>query len=167
MGAAGGAGAAVRVSAFQRAASAAVGDRHSPTTRRPARARSAAISPTRRSRPRSGSSTRTNSTSIRSLPSGAIGMCIDEFNGDNFDHGQRSASSAAAISGQVRTNGRPIESTAVPPGTPHWGAKWKQAMRDNYLSTMICGAACTAPATATRRTISISIPPTRTGSAGR
>ena len=31
---------------------------------------------------------------------------------------------------------------AVPPGTPAWGAKWKQALRDNYLSSVICGAAC-------------------------
>jgi gluconate 2-dehydrogenase alpha chain len=31
---------------------------------------------------------------------------------------------------------------AVPPGTPAWGAKWKLALRDNYLSSVICGAAC-------------------------
>ena len=24
----------------------------------------------------------------------------------------------------------------MPPGTPNWGAKWKQAVRDNYLSTV-------------------------------
>jgi gluconate 2-dehydrogenase alpha chain len=33
---------------------------------------------------------------------------------------------------------------AVPPGTPAWGAKWKEALRDNYLSSVICGAACHA-----------------------
>jgi gluconate 2-dehydrogenase alpha chain len=38
--------------------------------------------------------------------------------------------------GQVQTNGRPIQSTLVPPGTPKWGAAWKSAVRDNYLSTV-------------------------------
>ena len=75
------------------------------------------------------------------VASGAIGMCIDEFNGDNFDHGPAGFVGGGYI-GQVRTNGRPLESMAVPPGTPGWGAKWKQALRDNYLSTIICGGAC-------------------------
>jgi gluconate 2-dehydrogenase alpha chain len=30
----------------------------------------------------------------------------------------------------------------VPPGTPAWGPKWKQALKDNYLSNINCGAAC-------------------------
>ncbi len=77
------------------------------------------------------------------IASGSIGMCIDEFNGDNFDHSQFGFIGGGYI-GQVRTNGRPLESMAVPPGTPAWGAKWKQAVRDNYLSSIICGAACHA-----------------------
>ena len=32
---------------------------------------------------------------------------------------------------------------AVPPGTPGWGAKWKKALRDNYLSTIISAARAT------------------------
>jgi hypothetical protein len=28
---------------------------------------------------------------------------------------------------QVHTNGRPMETAVVPPGTPTWGAQWKQA----------------------------------------
>jgi gluconate 2-dehydrogenase alpha chain len=75
------------------------------------------------------------------IASGAIGMCIDEFNGDNFDHGSAGFVGGGYI-GQVRTNGRPLESMVVPPGTPAWGAKWKQALRDNYLSSVICGGAC-------------------------
>ena len=71
------------------------------------------------------------------VASGSIGMCIDEFNGDNFDHSQLGFVGGGYI-GQVRTNGRPLESMAVPPGTPAWGAKWKQALRDNYLSSVIC-----------------------------
>ena len=47
-------------------------------------------------------------------------MCIDEFNGDNFDHGPLGFVGGGYI-GQVQTNGRPIETTPVPPGTPAWG----------------------------------------------
>ncbi len=74
------------------------------------------------------------------VSAGAIGMCIDEFNGDNFDHSQLGFVGGGYI-GQVQTNGRPIETTAVPPGTPAWGLKWKQALRDNYLSAINAGGA--------------------------
>jgi gluconate 2-dehydrogenase alpha chain len=69
------------------------------------------------------------------IASGAIGMCIDEFNGDNFDHGPHGFVGGGYM-GQVQTGGRPVESTPVPPGTPKWGAAWKSAVRDNYLSTV-------------------------------
>ena len=74
------------------------------------------------------------------IASGAIGMCIDEFNGDNFDHGPHGFVGGGYL-GQVQTNGRPIETTPVPSGTPKWGAKWKKAVRDNYLSTSEAAAA--------------------------
>ncbi|MBS0422060.1 MAG: GMC family oxidoreductase [Proteobacteria bacterium] len=69
------------------------------------------------------------------IASGSIGTCIDEFNGDNFDHGPHGFVGGGYM-GQVQTNGRPIETTPVPPGTPRWGAKWKQQVRDNYLSAL-------------------------------
>jgi gluconate 2-dehydrogenase alpha chain len=69
------------------------------------------------------------------IASGAIGMCIDEFNGDNFDHGPHGFVGGGYM-GQVQTGGRPIQTTPVPPGTPKWGAQWKSAVRDNYLSTV-------------------------------
>jgi gluconate 2-dehydrogenase alpha chain len=73
------------------------------------------------------------------MASGAIGMCIDEFNGDNFDHADLGFVGGGYM-GQVQTNGRPMESTPVPPGTPLWGHGWKQAVRDNYNSTVFAGA---------------------------
>jgi gluconate 2-dehydrogenase alpha chain len=73
------------------------------------------------------------------ISSGAIGMCIDEFNGDNFDHGPLGFVGGGYL-GQVQTNGRPLETTLVPPGTPAWGSAWKRAVRDNYLSTVYSGA---------------------------
>ncbi|MBZ6075695.1 GMC family oxidoreductase [Microvirga puerhi] len=69
------------------------------------------------------------------IASGSIGMCIDEFNGDNFDHGPHGFVGGGYM-GQVQSNGRPIETTPVPSGTPRWGAEWKAAVRDNYLSSV-------------------------------
>lgn len=68
------------------------------------------------------------------IASGAIGMTIDEFNGDNFDHSALGFVGGGYM-GAVQTNGRPILGTTVPPGTPAWGAKWKKAVADNYLSS--------------------------------
>ena len=48
----------------------------------------------------------------------------------------RTALSAGGYVGHVQTGARPIETTLTPPGTPKWGAAWKQAVRDNYLSTV-------------------------------
>jgi gluconate 2-dehydrogenase alpha chain len=75
------------------------------------------------------------------VSAGSIGVCIDEFNGDNFDHGPLGFVGGGYI-GQVQTNGRPIQTTAVPPGTPAWGPEWKQAIKDNYLSTINASSAC-------------------------
>jgi gluconate 2-dehydrogenase alpha chain len=75
------------------------------------------------------------------ISAGSIGMCIDDFNGDNFDHGPLGFVGGGYI-GQVQTNGRPIQTSAVPPGTPAWGSKWKQALKDNYLSTINASGAC-------------------------
>lgn len=69
------------------------------------------------------------------IASGAIGMCIDEFNGDNFDHGPHGFVGGGYM-GMVQPNARPILATIVPPGTPSWGAKWKSAVKDNYLSAI-------------------------------
>ncbi|HTP82224.1 MAG TPA: GMC family oxidoreductase [Alphaproteobacteria bacterium] len=68
------------------------------------------------------------------ISSGAIGMCIDDYNGDNFDHGPLGFVGGGYM-GAVQTNGRPILTTATPKGTPNWGAAWKKAVKENYLST--------------------------------
>jgi len=70
--------------------------------------------------------------------SGGAGMCIDEFNGDNFDHGPHGFVGGGVI-GQMQSGAPPIRTNAVPPGAPRWGAQWKQALRDNYLSTVTPG----------------------------
>jgi gluconate 2-dehydrogenase alpha chain len=70
------------------------------------------------------------------IASGAIGMCIDDYNGDNFDHGPHGFVGGGYM-GMVQPNARPILTTPVPPGTKLWGAEWKQAVKANYLSTIL------------------------------
>jgi gluconate 2-dehydrogenase alpha chain len=68
------------------------------------------------------------------IASGACGICIDDFNGDNFDHSKLGFVGGGYI-GAIQTNGRPILGTPVPNGTPAWGAAWKKAAAENYLSS--------------------------------
>src|SRR2546428_10443656 len=60
------------------------------------------------------------------MAAGGLGMVIDEFNGDNFDH-----SGLGFIGGgffQAATSGsRPIEGRPVPRGPPRWGSEGKRA----------------------------------------
>ncbi|MBC8035985.1 MAG: GMC family oxidoreductase [Rhizobiales bacterium] len=69
---------------------------------------------------------------------GACGMVVDEFNGDNFDHPGLGFIGGGYIA-QWTTNARPIETHPVPEGTPAWGAAWKKAVRDNYLTSTSVG----------------------------
>lgn len=69
------------------------------------------------------------------IGAGALGMIVDDWNGDNFDHGGLGFIHGGYIAGYV-TTGRPIETELVPQGTPKWGAKWKQAFVKNYLTSM-------------------------------
>jgi gluconate 2-dehydrogenase alpha chain len=68
------------------------------------------------------------------IASGSIGMCIDEFNGDNFDHGPHGFVGGGYM-GAVQTNGRPIQTARTPQATPRWGAEWKKAVAKSYLSS--------------------------------
>jgi gluconate 2-dehydrogenase alpha chain len=97
------------------------------------------------------------------VASGAIGMCIDEFNGDNFDHGPHGFIGGGYI-GAVMTNGRPILGTQVPKGTPTWGAKWKKAAAENYLSSY---TAATHGACNSYRDAYLDLDPTYTDAYGR
>jgi gluconate 2-dehydrogenase alpha chain len=68
------------------------------------------------------------------IGAGAMAMVIDDFNGDNFDHGGKGFIGGAYIAGMV-TGGRPIEMIYTPEGTPTWGLKWKHAAAENYLKS--------------------------------
>ncbi|WP_368644358.1 GMC family oxidoreductase [Castellaniella ginsengisoli] len=66
------------------------------------------------------------------MGAGALGQAIDDFNGDNFDHGPEGFIGGGYIA-LWTTGGRPIMQHHLPADTPAWGAGWKQAMADNYL----------------------------------
>ena len=65
------------------------------------------------------------------MAAGSHGTVIDDFNGDNFDHAGLGFFGGAYIQASV-TNGRPINTRPVPPGTPRWGRQWKQATAKWY-----------------------------------
>jgi len=68
------------------------------------------------------------------IGAGSLGMTIDEFNGDNFDHKNLGFIGGGFIQ-ILNTGGRPIEMLYVPEGTPTWGAEWKKAAAKSYLRT--------------------------------
>ena len=70
------------------------------------------------------------------------GMNIDDFNGDNFDHGGLGFFGGAWIWAGT-SNGRPIATRPVPPGTPRWGREWKKATAKWYNHAfVIVASAC-------------------------
>jgi len=73
------------------------------------------------------------------IGAGSLGMIMDDFNGDNFDHTNLGFIGGASIGTQI-TNGRPILYRPVPGGTPRWGAAWKSATRESYQRVMGIGA---------------------------
>lgn len=67
------------------------------------------------------------------MGAGALGQVVDDFNGDNFDHTGKGFLGGGYIA-LWNTGGRPILQHHLPKGTPKWGAGWKQAMQENYLT---------------------------------
>ena len=69
------------------------------------------------------------------MGAGALGQAIDEFNGDNFDHGPEGFIGGGYIA-LWTTGGRPILQHHLPKDTPTWGNGWKTAMAENYLKSV-------------------------------
>ena len=70
---------------------------------------------------------------------GSSAMVIDDFSMNQVDFGREGFIGGSYISsGQF--NGRPIASMALPPGTPAWGAGWKQGIKDWYGHSMSIGS---------------------------
>lgn len=72
------------------------------------------------------------------IGAGAAGMSVDDFNGDNFDHGPLGFIGGGNVA-HARTGGRPIGQAAVPKGTPKWGSEWKVAAKESYQRLLSIG----------------------------
>jgi gluconate 2-dehydrogenase alpha chain len=68
------------------------------------------------------------------IGAGSLGMVVDDFNGDNFDHGGLGFIGGGYLA-CWNTGARPIETHLTPNGTPKWGSKWKRAVKESYLTT--------------------------------
>lgn len=68
------------------------------------------------------------------MGAGALGQAVDEFNGDNFDHGPHKFIGGGYIA-LWTTGGRPILQHHLPGDAPKWGSGWKKSMAQNYLSS--------------------------------
>ena len=72
------------------------------------------------------------------LAAGCTTTIIDEFNDDNFDHTGLGFLGGGYIGVGV-SSGRPINTRRLPPGTPRWGTRWKQANAEWYAHTGAIG----------------------------
>jgi gluconate 2-dehydrogenase alpha chain len=70
---------------------------------------------------------------------GSLGVAVDDYNSDNFDHGPHGFVGGASIT-CAYTNGRPIMYHPTPRGTPTWGSAWKKAVRETYQRVTNVGA---------------------------
>lgn len=70
---------------------------------------------------------------------GSLGVALDNYNSDNFDHGPNGFVGGASIT-CAYTNGRPILYHPVPTGTPTWGRAWKRAVHRTYQKVVSVGA---------------------------
>jgi gluconate 2-dehydrogenase alpha chain len=67
----------------------------------------------------------------RFMGAGALGTCMDDFNGDSYDFEKAGYIGGGGISCS-NSGARPIQSHPTPQGTPRWGSVWKKAVVDNY-----------------------------------
>ena len=72
------------------------------------------------------------------MGAGALGMTVDDFNGDNFDHADLEFIHGASLS-ITQTGSRPILFNPLPPDTPSWGAEFKKASIENFTRTLNVG----------------------------
>src|SRR5690606_16449550 len=69
------------------------------------------------------------------MGAGALGMTIDDFNGDNFDHSDLDFIHGASLS-LTQPGVRPIAFNPLPPDTPAWGPEFKKASIYNFTRTL-------------------------------
>ncbi|HLQ25227.1 MAG TPA: GMC family oxidoreductase [Acidiferrobacterales bacterium] len=70
------------------------------------------------------------------MGAGALGMIVDDFNGDNFDHSNLGFIGGGYLAAWT-TGSRPIQYHPVPEGVPRWGAEWKTAAAHYYGRSLV------------------------------
>ncbi|MEW9676694.1 GMC family oxidoreductase [Lentibacillus sp. L22] len=70
---------------------------------------------------------------------GALGMAIDDFNGDNFDHSDLNFIHGGYLA-LTQPGARPIENNPIPKGSPTWGADFKKNSLEYVNKTLSVGA---------------------------
>lgn len=79
------------------------------------------------------------------MGAGALGICIDDYNGDNFDHSDLKFIHGGNIR-HGQTGNRPIASNPTPPGTPSWGPEFKKAsLKYSYRTLSVSGQGANMP----------------------
>jgi len=97
------------------------------------------------------------------MGAGALGVAIDDLNGDNFDHGEPGFVGGGWV-GVTQTNGRPIGYHPVPSDSPGWGAEWKRNVAKYYNSSTSIGMHLSSVST---RQNHLDLDPTYTDAFGR
>ncbi|SFA85410.1 gluconate 2-dehydrogenase alpha chain [Lentibacillus halodurans] len=70
---------------------------------------------------------------------GALGMVIDDFNGDNFDHSDVDFIHGGYLA-LTQTGQRPIQNNPIPSGTANWGKEFKENSLKYVNRTLSVGA---------------------------
>lgn len=79
------------------------------------------------------------------MGAGALGMALDDYNGDNFDHKDLDFLHGGNIS-ITQTGARPILSNPVKSGTASWGEEFKEESIKNYTRVLsVAGQGATSP----------------------
>ena len=65
------------------------------------------------------------------MGAGALGSSFDDLNGDNFDHAGLGFIHGGNVATTTAGDG-PVRFQPTPPGTPRWGAAWKDAVATYY-----------------------------------
>ena len=68
------------------------------------------------------------------MGAGALGMIMNDYNGDNFDHSGLGFIGGGYI-GVLQTGARPIETLFNPGDLTTWGGDWKKKVARDYLKT--------------------------------
>ncbi|MFC5603716.1 GMC family oxidoreductase [Sporosarcina koreensis] len=72
------------------------------------------------------------------MGAGALGMTIDDYNGDSFDHSDLDFIHGASLS-LTQPGVRPIQTNPIQPDVPAWGSEFKKASIENYTRVLSIG----------------------------